>query len=111
MNCVEIITKYIDEDMSYPIEVAKQFLNETLNKHYYPTLTTDNYDYLMNAYIAYTVLHYKYLADDVVRQACKQLERQLEDYCAEHYCLQVLDKDSLFQNVVRYLCELFSNIM
>ena len=107
MNCETIITKYIKDDMSYLITVAKQFINETLNKHYYPTLTTDDYDYLMNAYIAYTVLHY----DVNLHNECKKIERQIEDYCAEHYCLTVLDKDSLFQNCIRYLCELFSNVV
>lgn len=111
MNCVEIITKYIKDDMTHAIYTAKTFINEGLNKHYYPTLTTDDYDYLMNAYIAYTVLHYKYYSDDDVRAECRKLEKQIEEYCGEHYQLNILDSESLFQNIIRYLCDLFTNIV
>ena len=104
MNCTEIISKYINDDMSYAIHVATTFINEVLNDDV-------NHDYLLNMYVAYTVLHYKYYSNDEVRHECRSIEKQIEEYCAIHHCYNVLDYDSLLQNVIRYLCDLFINIV
>lgn len=88
-------------------------LSSVLNKRYYPLMTEDNGEYLMEEYLICTVLNviFPYTKDAAsIHHMIKVHERKISDYCVDACLLNILDDDSIVQISVNYLSETFYNI-
>lgn len=92
------------------VKTGRELLDRVLNKDYYPTLTDERRDELMDKMLVYTVLNvlYPYTTNTAgVKQAIAATRHQLEDLCVDYCLLQVLDDSSLVQQMLNYLSETF----
>lgn len=100
-----------ESDLDYCINVAHRLLDEVLNKHYYPMLTDEQLEHIMSEQIARTVSYSDYFKIASVPPFVKSIERHLEEYYFDNYIIQLNDESSAYSNIIRYMCELFTNIM
>lgn len=100
-----------ESDLDYCLNLTNIMLDEVLNKHYYPNLSDENINDIKLILLIKLVSSVDYYKNEEVRAYIKNLDRKLEAYYANHYLLYLNDQDSLFQNILRYLTELFANII
>lgn len=100
-----------ESDLDYCISVAHKLLDEVLNKNYYPTLTDEQLEHIMSEQIARTVSYSDYFKNNDVPVFVKSIAKELEDYYFDNYLAQLNDESSAYNNIVRYMCELFTNVV
>ena len=112
-TCIKQIKEHttIDDDLHYCCEVAYNMLSEVLNKKYYPNMTDEQIQHIIQQQVIRTVACIELYKVPKVAMWIKELDKELHTYYADNYLLYLNDDDSLYANVVSYLCELFSNIV
>ena len=112
-TCIKQIKEHttIDYDLHYCCEVAYNMLSEVINNKYYPNMTDEQIQHIIQQQIIRTVACIEYYRNVKVAMWVKELDKELHKYYADNYLLYLDDDDSLYANVVSYLMELFSNII
>lgn len=112
--------RYIDygkqqiiKDVEYCLNIARLLLAEVLNKHYYPLLTDENINYIIDNLANSTVINvlFPYYPDSTfINKFIHNQQKKLDNYYAENYLLYLHDKSTIFNNMINYLNHLFINI-
>lgn len=94
-------------------KVGWLMLEQVLNRSYYPSMTEDQWKWLIEHFTTYVVINglYFYLSDRSELTAIqKKLKQEINDYCVNECLLYVTDENSMTTNITMYLLDTFYNI-
>ena len=100
------------EGIHYCVNLADRLLNECLNTHYYPLMTTEQIDFIKYRNIAQCVLEIfrPYFIDaSFITKTQHKLKKEIEQFEADEYLLYLRDQNSVYNEMLEYLHYVFIN--